>query len=104
MIFLDRHIQIYRLATVSGNKTKMTTLTTSLEACVQPLGDSKTAMYGGSFGKMFKIFLEVDQNIKEGDQIRDYEGNKYQIIAGGLENRSDGFIADYMGIIVEKIN
>lgn len=104
MYLLDRHIKIFRLASVGGNKTAMTTMTTSLESTIQPLGENKTAMFGGNFGKMFKIFIEADKDVKEGDQLRDYEGNIYKIVAGGLENRNDGFIADYMGIVCEKIN
>lgn len=104
MIFLDKNVQIYRLEAVSGNKTRMTTLTTTLEVCIQPLGDSKAGMYGGSFGKMFKVFMDSGKDVKEGDQVRDYEGNIYRIIAGSREDRNDGFIADYMSIIVEKTN
>lgn len=75
-----------------------------MEATVQPLGDEKAALYGGSFGKMFKIFMDINDNVAEGDRIKDKEGNIYQIVAGGVENRTDGFMADYMGIIVKKIN
>ena len=95
---------IYRLSTVSGDRSSYSTFTSSLEATIQPLGDSKASMYGGDFGKMFNIFLDVDRDIKEADQIRDADGNIYQVVAGGKENRNDGFIADYLGLTVKKIN
>jgi len=104
MILLDTNIKIYRLSQVSGNKSSYTTLTTSIQATKQPLGEEKSSFYGGSFGKMYKIFVDVDSDIREGDQIRDYNGNIYQVVSGGLENRTDGFLADYMGIVVKKIN
>lgn len=104
MLLLDRFVKIYRLSQVEGNKTSFLTFTTSVNSTVQPLGDEKTALYGGSFGKMYKIYVDVDKDIKERDQIRDYLGNIYEVVSGGLENRNDGFIADYMGITVKKIN
>jgi hypothetical protein len=104
MLLLDRTVAIYRLSELPGNKQGYSTLTTTLEATVQPLGDSKTAMAGGSYGKMFKIFMDAGRNVKEGDQIRDRDGNIYKIVSGGLEDRTDGFMADYMGITCEKIN
>lgn len=104
MIFLDKRVKVYRLSDLGGDKSSYSTFTSSLEAGVQPLGDSKTAMYGGDFGKMFKIYLDVDKDIEEGDQIRDAEGNIYQIVSGGKENRDDGLIADYLGLTVKKIN
>lgn len=104
LIDLDKDISIHRLAAVSGNKTAFQTLTTTLESAIQPLGDEKTALYGGSFGKMFKIFCDVTRDVKEGDQVRDKDGNIYQIVPGGVEKRDDGIIADYLGLIVKKVN
>lgn len=104
MLLLDRNIKIYRLSQVSGNKSAYLTFTTSLESTIQPLGEEKTALSGGAFGKMFVVYTDVDKDINEGDQIRDYSGNIYEVIAGGKENRNDGFIADYLGLTVKKIN
>ena len=104
LIQLDRNIAIYRLELVTGDRTRYATLTTTLQATIQPLGDEKAAMFGGSSGKMFMIYCDVDSNIKQGDQIRDKEGNIYKVQSGGVENRNDGFIADYMGITCQRID
>lgn len=104
IILLDRYVNIYRLSDLGGNKSSYSTMTTSLEATVQPLGDEKASLYGGSYGKMFKIFLDANDLVREGDRVKDKDGNIYQIVSGGLENRTDGFMADYMGIVVKKIN
>jgi hypothetical protein len=104
LIQLDDVISIYRLEKITANKTALTTLTTTLNSTIQPLGDEKTSIYGGSFGKMFKIFLDVNKDIKEGDKIKDKEGNIFEVVAGGVENRNDGLIADYLGITVKKVN
>jgi hypothetical protein len=104
LILLDSTVNIYRLSQVSGNKSRYTTLTTSIQSTTQPLGEEKAQFFGGSHGKMYKVFTDVGEDIKEGDQIRDKDGNVYQVVSGGLEKRNDGFMADYMGIVCSKIN
>lgn len=104
MLLLDANIKIFRLTQVSGNRTAYLTFTTSIESTTQPLGAEKAAFYDNAHGKMFRIFLDSSQDVREGDQIRDYEGNIYEIIAGGVDRRNDGFIADYLGVTVKKIN
>lgn len=104
MILLDRNVKIYRLSQVSANRSSYTTWTTSLAATIQPAGAEKTAMLGGAFGKMFVIYMDAWQTVNENDQLRDYEGNIYQPISGGVEKRTDGFMADYLKVTVKKIN
>ena len=104
MLMLESTVNIYRLGVVSGNKSKYTTLTTSIQSTTQPLGEEKVQFFGGSYGKMFKIFMDVGEDVEEGDQLRDKDGNIYQVVSGGLERRTDGFMADYLGIVVKKIN
>ena len=104
MILLDRLVKVERLSVYDGDKSKYSTMTVSLQATRQPLADEKVELYQGSFGKMFVIFLDVDMNIKEGDRIRDYEGNIYEVVSGGVDNRNDGLIADYMRVICKKTN
>ena len=103
MILLDSYVKIYRLSQVSGNRTSFTTLTTSISATTQPLGDSKAEMNTGAAGKQYKIFLDSGIDIKDGDQIRDVQGNIYQVMSGGIDNRTDGFVSDYIGVRVQKI-
>lgn len=104
MLLLDRNISIHRLYDIGGNRQGYSTLTTTMEATIQPLSEAKTAMAGGSFGKMFAIYLDVDKNIIAGDKIKDMDGNVYKVISGGIENRNDGMIADFMKITVQKVN
>lgn len=103
-IFYDKVISVYKLEQTTGNHQRYTTWTTTIETAIQPLGDEKVANSGGSSSKMYKIFVDVDTNIKDGDRLRDSEGNWYQVVAGGVENRNDGFLADYMGITAKKVN
>lgn len=103
-MLLDRYVAVYRLSQVSGDRTKFTTLTTSIESTVQPLSDSKGGSGYGSHEKMFRIYMDAGETVNEGDQIRDKDGNIYQIVSGGINKRTDGFMADYMGVTVKKIN
>ena len=60
-------------------------------------------MFEGSHAKMYVIYMDVDSNVRESDQIRDRDGNIYQVVSGGVDNRNDGFMADYMAVTVKKI-
>jgi hypothetical protein len=104
IILLDNFIKVHRLSAIGGNKSSYTTWTTTLDCTIQPLGDEKTAMAGGAYGKMFKIFLDVDKDIKQDDKLIDRDGNIYKVVAGGVENRNDGYMADYLGITAQKLN
>lgn len=103
-IFFDKIISVYKLEQTTGNRQSYTTFTTTIETTIQPFGGEKSGMAGGSYGKMYKLFVDVDTNIKDGDRLKDKDGNWYEVVAGGVENRNDGFIADYMGIIAKKVN
>lgn len=103
-IFLDKTVSIHRLSQVNANSTSYTTYTTTMQCTIQPLGDEKTAMAGGSYGKMFKIFMDVDRNVQQDDKLKDKDGNWYKVVSGGIENRNDGFMADYLGIVCQKLN
>lgn len=101
---LDKTVSIHRLSEVAGNKQSYSTLTTTLQATIQPISDGKAAMAGGGYGKMFVCYLDVDRNIVVGDRVKDRNGNTYKVISGGIENRDDGFVADYFKITMQKIN
>ena len=104
IINLDNNVQIHRLKSLDGTRQGYTTYTLTMECTIQPSGDSNTGMAGGGSGKNYRIFLDVDKNIQEGDKLKDKNGNWYKVAAGGVENRNDGLIADYMVITAQKIN
>lgn len=103
IIELDKTATIYRLESLGGNKIAYTTLTL-VDVTIQPLGDEKTAIWGGAHGKMFKIYTDVDKDIRQGDNLRDADGNIYEVVSGGVENRNDGFIADYLDLTCKRID
>ena len=101
---LDRTINVHRLESVGGNKTAYQTATVSLEATIQQLSDTKGARNVGTNEKLFVVYLDVGFDFQEGDEVRDKDGNIYKIEGGGIEKRNDGFIADYLGLVVRKVN
>lgn len=104
LIELDRTIAVYRLSQITANKTSYATLTATLECTMQPAGSNKSGMAGGSYGEMFVIYMDVDKNIRQDDKIKDRDGNWYKVVSGGIKNRNDGFIADYMEVLVQRID
>jgi len=103
MIELEKNATIIRLQATSGNKSSFNTITASVECTRQPLDDGKASLFGGSFGKMFVIYFEVNANVKEGDKIK--IGNEYyRVESGGVNKRDDGIIADYLSVVVSRID
>lgn len=91
------------MTTVSGDKTAYAT-TTSCMAHVQPLDAEKAANYDGVFGKTFRIWIEPDIDIAEGDQLRDTTSSDvFKVKKGGITRRTFGSF-DYMAVIIEKVN
>ena len=104
MILLDKTVSIHRLEVVSGNKTSYVTATLSQSAAIQPIGDGEVENATGGFNKLYKIYMDVGVDVKEGDKLLDVNGNIYKIESGGIENRDDGFIADHLDLTVRKTN
>jgi hypothetical protein len=102
LIELDEDATIIRLQAGSGDKSSYSTVT--IEPCEkQPLSDEKTALYGGSHGKMFILYFDTDADVKEGDRIK--IGTQYfRVESGGVNKRDDGTIADYLSAAVTRID
>lgn len=104
MILLDKTVSIHRLESLGGNKSGFVTFTLEQSAAIQPFGQSEIANGVGSFNKMYKIYMDVNTDIQEGDKLQDASGNIYIVESGGIEKRDDGFIADHMDLTVKKVN
>lgn len=97
--WLNNTIIISRMATVSGDRLALSTVT-SCGAQLQPLDGQKLQNVGGLFGKTFRIWVDSAQDIRAGDRIKDEDGNNYKVREGGVTSRSFGSI-DYKEIIIE---
>lgn len=104
MILLDKSVSIHRLQDIGGNKSSFVTFTLNQPAAIQPFGQSEISNSVGSFNKLYKIYMDVNTDIQEGDKLKDVNGNLYIVESGGIEKRDDGFIADHMDLTVRKVN
>ena len=79
-------IDVYRIQEVAGgNKSNYHTATVSLIAHIMQVSPEKTVEYGGAVGKLYKLFLEADTDVRDGDILIDQEtDNRYKIEAGGV--------------------
>lgn len=61
---------------------------TAYPAMIQPSDDTPSETYGMSYGKMFKVFLDVTCPIKIGDKVTDQNANSYSV--HGIKKRGYG--------------
>jgi hypothetical protein len=100
-IFFDKSVSVHRLI-ANGSKMSFQTLTTTLDGTFQPLSQEKAQMFDGGHGDMFVFFTDAGKNIKQGDKIM-HNGITYKVASGGVDDRNDGLIADYMSIYCTKL-
>jgi len=101
--FLTNEVMIGRLTTVSGDKTRFATMTTSVSAHIQQVSDRKTVELGGAIGKLYKIFFDIGTDIREGDEIIDEGKNRYKVIAGGVRKIDNIGIAQHIEVLCQKV-
>lgn len=102
---LGDRIDVYRMAKLTGDKTGYQTMTTSLICNIRLTEPSKAVQFGGAVGQLYTFYLEADANIEVGDQIRDDDGNVYQIEAGGVDfltNIGSGNV-NHIEVIARKV-
>lgn len=98
--WFNQTVIISRMQTVSGDKMAFTTVTACM-AQIQPLGEYRTQLVDGVFGKTYKIWCDVTVVINEGDRLRDDAGLFYKVRKGGVQKRSMGSI-EYQELIIER--
>lgn len=96
----NKQIFITRLASIGSDKMAFSTVTSAMSH-IQPQGLSKSGIAEGVFGKTFKVYVDGGVNVQAGDQIRDEDGNRYTVVAGGSSARQFGTF-DYKILLVQK--
>lgn len=96
----DKRITITRLQNIGGDKQAMMTVTSDF-AHIQPEGFNKTQIDDGVFGKRFRAYVDGAVDVEAGDHIRDTDGNRYAVVAGGVSRRDFGTF-DHKIIILEQ--
>ena len=88
------------MVTTSGNKMAFTTVTGEM-GHIQPMDRNSGEIADGVFGKSFRLYMDGDIDIQEGDRLKDSDGNFYTVVSDGVSRRTFGSF-DYLICILEK--
>ena len=89
------------MTALTSNKIAMSTVTAAYVE-IQPLSAEKTALFGGTYGKMYVIYADAGIDIKEGDKIKDVDsGDIFTVAKGGTTKYSQGSI-EFLKVIITK--
>ena len=66
----DKDITVRRMSDISSNKTAYLTATTSVPAHRQNLTETEAQLIDGATAKDYKVWVDEDANILEGDRIK----------------------------------
>ena len=97
---MSKRIYIARLATTSGDKMSFVTVTSDM-AHIQPSDNQNSEISEGVFGKSFRMYMDGDGNLQEGDRLRDEDNNYYTVMADGVSRRTFGSF-DYLIVMLSK--
>ncbi len=97
---LNKKIIIARLTTESGDKMLFSTVTGEM-GHIQPMSNTSSEIAEGVFGKTFRLYMDGDVDIQEGDRLRDEDNNYYTVKSDGVSRRTFGSF-DYKIVICEK--
>lgn len=99
LFFPSSDIQIYRRKRISGSdRFNMSATYTSEQADIQPASRERAEMVNGRWGAVFTAYLEIDVDIKEGDQVVDTSGKKYSV--KGVQKWQGAGLLDYLEVVL----
>ena len=96
---LNRRIIIARMVTTTGNRIAYVTVTADM-GHIQPMDLEKGQISDGVFGKTFRLYMEGETDIQEGDRLKDNNGNFYTVVSGGVSRRNFGSF-DFKVVVLE---
>lgn len=99
LFFRNSEIEISRRRRITNtNRFNLTVTYTAYPADIQPASNTRIQLTGGRFGASFTGFVEVNVDIKEGDQIVDGDGKKYSV--QGVQKWQSAGLLDYQELIL----
>lgn len=96
----NQRVIISRMVAVSGANKILSTVTAAF-GTLQPVQNEKVQMVAGVTGKAYVIFVDGDIDIKEGDQLKDEDGNIYTVVHGGVTRWQHGSM-DYKEVVLRR--
>lgn len=105
MVFLNlltNQIIVSRLDAVSGNKTNYAA-TMTLDVCIQRMSDVDAVAIGGSIGRTFRLYAEINDDIRKGDKLIDTStGNEYRVTGVSIPANLGNF--EHLEIVIERLD
>ena len=87
------------MVATTGNRIAYATVTADM-GHIQPMDLEKGQILDGVFGKTFRLYMDGEVDISEGDRLRDPDNNYYTVVTGGVSRRSFGSF-DYKIVVLE---
>jgi hypothetical protein len=97
---LSKRVIIARMVSTTGHKMVYVTVTAEMSH-IQPMSNFKSELREGVFSKTYRLYVDGDVDIREGDRLKDEDGNFYTVKNDGVSRRTFGSF-DYCIIIIEK--
>lgn len=98
--YFDKSIIIYRARTTTGFKKNLMA-TATIDAQIQRIQDTDTLEIYGVQGVLYRAWIDISDDVKEGDTIQDEDGNRYSAIAVEYLNQ-DFAMNEHKEVIMEE--
>lgn len=99
---MNETLVICRLTRTSGNKHVYATTTATI-GHLQPVSAEKAQLFGGVYGKTFRVWVPPSAPVQEGDRLTDEDGNHYVIKKAGRTQHGFSGI-DYRECLLEQVD
>lgn len=96
----DERVIISRQQPTTGNKTAMMTLT-AVYCNIQEQSPQMAQLTGGVYGVAYRIWVDGDVDIQNGDELRGEDGAFYRVTKGGVIRQTHGAM-DFKEVMLER--
>lgn len=101
--FKNKEVNLLRLTTVSGSKKALTTTYTALEGDIQNIDDVQAHVSEGVASKNYMGWFDPDEDIQEGDILRDTANNrKYKVVGVERKGQGMGLMAEHLEVVLTR--
>lgn len=97
----NKRLIVSRMVSSSGINLVFSTVTAKM-GHIQPVGQNANELDVGVFGKTFRLYMDGDAGVQEGDRLRDEDNNVYRIKPDGVSRRTFGSM-DFLVVLLEKV-
>lgn len=101
--FKNKTITLMRLATVSGSRKALSTVYTGLECDIQNIDDIQAHISEGIASKNYMAWFDPDEDIQEGDILRDESSNRqYKVVGVERQGQGIGLMSEHLEVVLTR--